>query len=76
MPAIALTPVGMTRLLNSNKPGTPTPHRVGRAGHGRHGRDGSTGSLTAPALCIGTDDVGLDSSVPSHQGEGTKKTQP
>ena len=32
MPAIALTPVGMTWLLNSNKPGTPTPDQVGRAG--------------------------------------------
>ena len=32
---------------------------------GRHGGE-------APALCVGTDDVGLDSSI-SHQGEGTEK---
>ena len=35
-------------------------------GLGRHGGE-------APALCVGTDDVGLDSSVTSHQGEGREK---
>ena len=43
----------------------PSLHRAGCAGYGRHGGE-------APALCEGSDDVGLDSSVPSHQGEGTK----
>ena len=32
MPATAPTHIGMTWLLSSNKPGTPTPNRVGRAG--------------------------------------------
>ena len=32
---------------------------------GRHGGEAS-------ALCVGSDDVGLDSSVTSHQGEGTR----
>ena len=45
------------RLYNA---GTPTSDRDGRAGYGRHGGDGSTGSLTAPALCVGTNDVGLE----------------
>ena len=44
--------------------------RPGRVrGLGRHGGEAS-------ALCVGSDDVGLDSSVPSHQGEGTRKPQP
>ena len=46
--------------------GTPTLHWVGRAGHGRHGGE-------APALCVGTDDVGLDSLALSHQGERANK---
>ena len=46
--------------------GTPTLHRVGRAGHGRHGGEAS-------ALCVGTDDVGLDSLALSHQGERANK---
>ena len=43
-----------------------TLHWVGRAGHGRHGGE-------APALCVGTDDVGLDSLALSHQGERANK---
>ena len=34
----------------------PSLHRAGCAGYGRHGGE-------APALCVGSDDVGLDSSV-------------
>ncbi len=48
-------------------PGSSRPPPGWVRGHGRHGGE-------APALCDGSDDVGLDSSVPSHQGEGTKKT--
>ena len=41
--------------------------RMGRArGPGRHGGE-------APAMCVGTDDVGLDSLVLSYQEESTKK---
>ena len=41
--------------------------RPGRVrGPGRHGGE-------APALCVGTDDVGLDSLVLSYQEESTKK---
>ena len=46
--------------------GTPTLHWVGRAGYGRHGGE-------APALCVGTDDVGLEFSLPFHQGKGRIK---
>ena len=35
-------------------------------GPGRHGGE-------APAMCVGTDDVGLDSLVLSYQEESTKK---
>ena len=44
--------------------GKPKPDWVGRAGHGRHGGEAS-------ALCVGTDDVGLefsfaDFALPQH----------
>ena len=42
--------------------GTPTFHWVGCAGHGRHGGE-------APASCVGSDDVGLDSLALSYQEE-------
>ena len=42
----------------------PSLHRAGCAGHGRHGGE-------APALCDGSDDVGLDSLVLSYQEERT-----
>ena len=65
MPTAARIHASMTWLLRSEKMGTPNPNRVGRAGLGRHGGEAS-------ALCVGSDDVGLDSSVTSHQGEGTR----
>lgn len=46
--------------------GTPTLHWVGRAGYGRHGGEAS-------ALCVGTDDVGLEFSLPFFQEKGRKK---
>ena len=49
----ALAHVGMTWLLSLPSVGAPTLHRVGRAGHGRHGGE-------APALCVGSVDVGLE----------------
>jgi hypothetical protein len=54
-------------LLSSLVPcaGTPKTDRVGRAGHGRHGGEAS-------ALCVGSDDVGLDSLVLSCQEERTE----
>ena len=42
--------------------------RLGWAGRkGRHGGE-------APALCVGTDDVGLDFSLPFYQEKGRKDT--
>lgn len=60
---------GIGEALFAWSAGTPNLDLVGRAGHGRHGGEAS-------ALCVRPDDVGLDSSVPFHQGEGTRKPQP
>ena len=46
--------------------GKPKPDWVGRTGHGRHGGKAS-------ALCVGTDDVGLEFSLPFFQEKGRKK---
>ena len=53
MPATARANVGMTWLLCSDRLGMPKCDWVGRVGHGRHGGE-------APAMCVGSDDVGLD----------------
>ena len=48
--------LGMTWLLSGPSAGMPTFNWVGRVGPGRHGGEAS-------ALCVGSDDVGLDSLV-------------
>ena len=49
----ATAKAGLRSPIRTPWTGTPNHDWVGRAGHGRHGGE-------APALCVGTDDVGLE----------------
>ena len=89
MPTTALAYVGMTRLLRSfpcrrlriksamTAKGVSVVLCIGNA-KTRPGwaREPNRHGGEAPALCVETDDVGLDSLVRSYQEERTIKTQP